>query len=136
MMNFQPPIPILRSFDETKAREFYVDFLGFEITFEHRFEPNTPLYMGLKRDACTLHISEHFGDASPGSSLRIDVTNVYALCQELNDKRYKHARPGVQHQPWGYHDMSINDPFGNTLTFCTPEEKLTERDIKQAQNRS
>ncbi|MEX0284244.1 MAG: glyoxalase superfamily protein, partial [Paracoccaceae bacterium] len=26
--SFYPPIPILRSFDAVKAREFYVDFLG------------------------------------------------------------------------------------------------------------
>ena len=29
--------PILRSFDEVKAREFYVSFLGFDVVFEHRF---------------------------------------------------------------------------------------------------
>lgn len=125
MMTMQPPIPILRSFDETKAREFYIDFLGFAITFEHRFEPGLPLYMGVQRDACQLHISEHHGDASPGATLRIDVENVYTLCKELNDKRYQNARPGVQHQPWGYHDMSIRDPFGNTLIFCTREENIS-----------
>jgi catechol 2,3-dioxygenase-like lactoylglutathione lyase family enzyme len=31
--------PILRIFDEAKAREFYVDFLGFKVDWEHRFEP-------------------------------------------------------------------------------------------------
>jgi hypothetical protein len=31
--------PILRSFDEAKGREFYVDFLGFKVDWEHRFEP-------------------------------------------------------------------------------------------------
>jgi len=36
---FGPPTPILRSFDERRAKRFYVDFLGFEIVFEHRFEP-------------------------------------------------------------------------------------------------
>ena len=34
-MQAQAPIPILRSFDEAKAREFYVDFLGFEVVFAH-----------------------------------------------------------------------------------------------------
>jgi len=37
--------PILRMFDETKAREFYVDFLGFKIDWEHRFRDGAPLYM-------------------------------------------------------------------------------------------
>jgi catechol 2,3-dioxygenase-like lactoylglutathione lyase family enzyme len=37
-------------FDETKAREFYVEFLGFKVDWEHRFEPGTPLYMQLSQD--------------------------------------------------------------------------------------
>jgi len=42
-MNLEEPHPILRIFDETKAREFYVDFLGFKVDWEHRFELETPL---------------------------------------------------------------------------------------------
>ena len=37
------PVPILRSFDENKATEFYVDFLGFTIDWKHRFEATLPL---------------------------------------------------------------------------------------------
>jgi hypothetical protein len=65
-MEFAAPVPILRMFDEHKAREFYLDYLGFEVVFEHRFEPGTPLYMGLSRGACMLHLSGHHGDCAPG----------------------------------------------------------------------
>lgn len=37
-ITFDKTIPILRMFDEAKAREFYLDFLGFSVEFEHRFE--------------------------------------------------------------------------------------------------
>jgi len=47
------------------------------------------------------------------------VADVKAYCRTLNEKQYKHARPGVQSQPWGYDDMSISDPAGNKLIFCT-----------------
>ena len=47
--------PILRIFDEAKAREFYLGFLGFEVVFEHRFEPGMPLYLGVRRDGCVMH---------------------------------------------------------------------------------
>jgi hypothetical protein len=113
------PVPILRSFDETTTRGFYIDFLGFELLFEHRFDPDSPLYMGIKKGDCELHLSEHFGDASPGTSLRIEVDDVNAYAKDLNAKRYKNARPGVQHQSWGWDDMSINDPNGNKLIFCS-----------------
>ena len=52
-------IPIFRIFDEAKAREFYLDYLGFEVTFEHRYEENTPLYIGITRQGCEIHLSEH-----------------------------------------------------------------------------
>lgn len=115
------PEPILRSFDETAAKAFYVDFLGFSITFEHRFEPDLPLYMGLRRGDCELHLSEHHGDATPGSALRIQVDDVHRLCADLNAKGYQNARPGVIRQPWGCDDMSITDPFGNRLIFYTQQ---------------
>jgi catechol 2,3-dioxygenase-like lactoylglutathione lyase family enzyme len=109
--------PILRIFDEAKAREFYIDFLGFKVDWEHRFEPGTPIYMQVSRDECVLQLSEHHGDATPGSGLRIEAPELDALHQELTAKRYKYARPGIEMMPWGTRDMSIKDPFGNRLTF-------------------
>lgn len=111
--------PILRSFDAPLMRAFYVDFLGFELIFEHRFEATLPLYCGLKRDACELHLSEHHGDASPGASVRIAVDDVDALAAELSAKHASHNRPSVQLTPWGTRDFSVTDPFGNRLTFTS-----------------
>ena len=42
-------IPILRIFSVEKAKEFYVDFLGFKIDWEHRFGDNFPLYAQVSR---------------------------------------------------------------------------------------
>lgn len=41
-MQLSPAIPILRSFSEDKAREFYLGFLGFTLDWEHRFAPTAP----------------------------------------------------------------------------------------------
>jgi uncharacterized glyoxalase superfamily protein PhnB len=118
-MTLSRTTPILRSFDEAKAREFYLGFLGFQVVFEHRFEPGLPLYMGVARDGCTLHLSEHHGDASPGAAMRIEVDDVDALCAELGARGYRHARPQVQAMPWGTRDFTVTDPFGNRLTFTS-----------------
>jgi uncharacterized glyoxalase superfamily protein PhnB len=118
-MNVGSVIPVLRIFDEDKAREFYVDFLGFTIDWEHRFEAGTPLYMQISKTACVMHLSEHFGDGTPGAAVRINVDDVDAFQHELMEKKYKYARPGVQDQPWGMREMTIKDPFGNRLTFAT-----------------
>ena len=48
-------IPILRIFSVEKAKEFYVDFLGFSMDWEHRFGDNFPLYAQIFRSGsdCT-----------------------------------------------------------------------------------
>jgi catechol 2,3-dioxygenase-like lactoylglutathione lyase family enzyme len=86
--------PILRIFDVAKAHEFYLDFLGFEVQWEHRFEGYAPLYTEVSRDGCVLHLSEHHGDATPGAAVRIRVEDIAALHRELIAKAYRFARPG------------------------------------------
>jgi len=110
------PIPILRSFSESKVREFYCDFLGFGVDWEHRFDDAAPLYMQLRRGELLLHLSEHHGDATPGSALLIPVDDIAALHAELLTKDYPYARPGVRDEDWG-RIMEVADPFGNKLRF-------------------
>jgi hypothetical protein len=116
-MTLGKPTPILRIFDEAKAREFYVDFLGFTVDWEHRFEPGLPLYMQVSLGECVLHLTEHHGDCSPGSHLRIPTADLEAYRAALLAKHYKYSRPGIEDTPWGTRDMTISDPFGNALTF-------------------
>lgn len=116
-MSFGNTTPILRIFDEAKAREFYVDFLGFKVDWEHRFGEGMPLYLQVSRGGCVLHLSGHHGDCSPGAAMRIETDELEAFQQQLLAKNYKYARPGIEDTPWGSRDMSISDPFGNRLTF-------------------
>ena len=100
-------------------REFYVDFLGFDIIWQHRFGDDAPLYVELRQENCVLHLSEHHGDATPGSRMRIEMDDVTAYQQKLAAKLYKNARPGLKNPSYGGTEMSVTDPFGNTLTFWT-----------------
>ena len=72
-------IPVLRIFDEQKAREFYLGYLGFSVDFEHRFEPGTPLFMQVSRGGITLRLSEHHGDGTPGSIVTAIGVGIEAL---------------------------------------------------------
>ena len=112
------PVPILRSFNAELSKEFYLNFLGFELVFEHRFDPDAPLYMAVKSGDCEIHLSEHFGDASPGGAVRIEVADAAAMSMALKAKSFKYAKPEWQRQEWGWDEMSINDPSGNRLIFC------------------
>ena len=106
-----------RILDEAKAREFYIDYLGFKIEFEHRFNDNAPLFMGISRGDVYLFLSEHHGDGIPGTYVRIDVQGVEELQAELKQKKYKYMNPGLQDQEWGRRELVVYDAFGNRLIF-------------------
>lgn len=110
-------IPIFRIFDVAKAKEFYVDFLGFQIDWEHRFEDSLPLYLQVSRGELVLHLSEHHGDACPGSTAFIRATGLQQYHQELLAKNYRYLRPGLELAPWNARCMEVIDPFGNRLRF-------------------
>jgi uncharacterized glyoxalase superfamily protein PhnB len=116
-MRFGKTTPILRSFDEAKTIDFYVEFLGFNVDWKHRFEEEGLLYMQISKDGCVLHLSEHHGDCCPGSAMRIEVAEIEKYQKELVGKKYKNSRPELEDTPWGSRDMSIKDPFGNKLVF-------------------
>jgi hypothetical protein len=56
-MTMRRTTPILRIFDEVKAREFYAGFLGFTVDWEHRFDRESPLYMQVSRDGAPVGAS-------------------------------------------------------------------------------
>lgn len=115
-------IPILRIFEVEKAREFYLDFLGFTMDWDHRFGPNFPTYMQVSRSSLTLHLSEHHGDASPGSTVYVRMTGVDAYRTELIGKRYAYSRPGIQEDGPGGRTLEVPDPFGNRIRFSEARE--------------
>ena len=116
-IEFFATIPIIRMFDVGKAKEFYIDFLGFTLDWEgHSFE-GAPLYMQLSRDGLTLHLSEHHGDAAPGGTTVVRTKGIEKFHAELLGKDYKYNRPGLDIAPYGATVMYTIDPFGNRLRF-------------------
>ncbi len=116
-MQFQRTVPVLRIFSLEKAREFYLDFLGFKVEWEHSFEPGGPVYMQIARDGLVVNLSEHHGDGTPGSLAYVYMTGVKELHHELHEKRYRHNRPGLQEQEWGMTELTVVDPFNNRIVF-------------------
>ena len=109
--------PSCASSRSTRPKEFYLDFLGFALDWEHRFADGLPLYMQVSRGALCLHLSEHHGDACPGSTVFVRMRGVEALHRELTAKNYRYLRPGVERAPWGARVMEVTDPFGNRIRF-------------------
>jgi len=118
-VSFGKTIPILRIFGGQKAKEFYVDFLGYQVDWEHRFEEDEPIYIQISKDDCILHLSEHYGDCTPGAAVRITCGELDAYCQELSAKGYAYCHPELEDMPYGTREMLLHDPFDNRLIFTS-----------------
>lgn len=116
--------PLVRIFDEQKAREYYCDWLGFAIDWEHRFEDGTPLYMQVSLGKLKLHLSEHVGDCTPGGKVFVSCTGLKAWHKTIAAKNYKYYRPGIEEAFWGGICMTLIDPFGNKLLFSEEDETV------------
>jgi hypothetical protein len=80
--------------------------------------------MQVSRGGLAVRLSEHHGDATPGSHAYVTVTGVKDLHRELNEKNYRHNKPGLQQQDWGMTELTVIDPFGNRITFGEPTAKV------------
>ena len=124
-MKTEKVIPILRIFDYKKAIEFYIDWLGFKINWEHTFDDNTPVYMEIEKDGLILHLSEHHGDGTPGTNVFVWSSGVEEFHKEIINKKYKYNKPGLEKTFYGSLAVTVIDPFHNQIIFNqkTEEEK-------------
>jgi uncharacterized glyoxalase superfamily protein PhnB len=121
-VSFLKIIPLLRIFDVPKAKEFYVDFLGFAVDWEHHFDDASPAYMQLSRGDLLLHLTEHHGDCCPGSTVFVWMTGIEEFHREITGKGYKYLRPGIETTFYNARCVQVIDPFGNRIRF---NESLT-----------
>jgi catechol 2,3-dioxygenase-like lactoylglutathione lyase family enzyme len=119
-LHFGQVIPVLRIFDIAKADEFYQGFLGFTLDWEHRFDDNAPLYRQVSRGTLVLQLSEHHGDGTPGTHVRVMMQGLDDYHREIAAKNYRYYRPGIETMPWNTREMVVYDPFGNRIYFCEP----------------
>ena len=124
-MKVKKVIPVLRIFDYKKAIEFYVEWLGFKINWEHTFEDNTPVYMEIEKDGLIIHLSEHHGDGTPGTNVFVWCDGVKEFHKEIINKKYKYNKPGLEKTFYGSLAVKVIDPFHNQIIFNekTGEEK-------------
>ena len=110
----QRTVPILHIGSYEEAKAYYVDWLGFGIDWEFRFEPTFPVYMQVSRDGLVLHLSEHKGD-NPGPTMcHVEVDVLDALRAEWKERRPDFTQ-SIEIAPWNAKHVSLKDPFGNRL---------------------
>jgi catechol 2,3-dioxygenase-like lactoylglutathione lyase family enzyme len=103
-------IPILRVEDAGAAVTWYTA-IGFELEHIHRFEPHLPAFATIARNEITLFLSEHTGDARPGTLIYLRVHDLDAIAATLELT--------IETSPWG-RECETSDPDGNRLRLGTP----------------
>jgi Glyoxalase superfamily protein len=103
-------VPILRVVDAAVAVGWYAR-LGFTKEWEHRFEPGMPAFVSVARGPVRLFLSEHLGDARPGTLVYLWVEDVDAVAAEFGVT--------VDQAPWA-REVELRDPDGNRLRVGTP----------------
>lgn len=114
----QQVMPTLRITDYARSKAFYCDGLGFQIDWEHRFEPHFPVFMQVSREGLAFFLTQHKGDCPVGGLVHLYVPDVDAWYAELQGKGIPVQEPPNQTLQ-GLRDMTLVDPDGNKLRICT-----------------
>jgi catechol 2,3-dioxygenase-like lactoylglutathione lyase family enzyme len=111
-------MPTLRITNYAASKKFYVDGLGFEIDWEHRFEPHFPVFMQVSRDGLAFFLTEHSGDCPVGGLIHLYVPDVDAWFVEFQARGVPVQEPPNECLQ-GLRSMTVLDPDGNKLHICT-----------------
>ncbi|MEM7549685.1 MAG: glyoxalase superfamily protein [Bacteroidota bacterium] len=109
-------VPTFRILDYKTAITFYVDFLGFSIDWEHRFEPSDPVYMQISNDGLMLHLSEN-ERFKTGNISFVESKGIQAFRDKIISRNPENSLSEIQKTDWGTIQLEIEDPFGNLLRF-------------------
>lgn len=115
----QKVIPALRITDYTRSKAFYVEGMGFQIDWEHRFEPHFPVFVQMTKDEMTIYLTEHTGDCQVGGLVHFFVPNVDIWYSELKSKKEIHIIEPPNEDLEGLRMMTVVDPDSNQLRICT-----------------
>ena len=123
--SMESSIPVVRMLDEAKTRHFYLDYLGFEIEWEHKFSDTSPMYMQIRCGQAVLHLNGHADEKSPTTEVRIPVNGLEAFCDLLRERTAGEEKPEIVDPRYEGRptDLNLIDPSGNMIVFWAPEPK-------------
>jgi catechol 2,3-dioxygenase-like lactoylglutathione lyase family enzyme len=110
-------VPILPADDLAVAKAFYVDGLGFRVTFEASEDGHAGL-LGLERGTIELTLDSPMDGHGRNACVSLHVDDADAYYREWS------AKVAVLRQPkdevWGARTFDLLDPSGNTLFVIGP----------------
>jgi catechol 2,3-dioxygenase-like lactoylglutathione lyase family enzyme len=110
-------IPILPAEDLTAAKAFYVNHLGFRVTFEASEDGRTGL-LGLERGTIQLTIDSPMDGHGRNACVSLQVDDTDAYYREWSAMVTVLRAP--RDEEWGARTFDLLDPSGNTIFVMGP----------------
>ena len=111
-------VPILPSDDLVAARAFYVDGLGFRVTFEVSEDGRTGL-LGLARGTIELTLDCPMDGHGRNACVSVHVDDTDAYYRKWSGKVAVLRVP--KDEDWGARTFDLEDPSGNTIFVMGPK---------------
>src|SRR6476660_6450963 len=100
---FRRTHPIIGTRDIKRAIEFYTQRLGFQLAFQDN--PDTPNYVGFRRDQVELHMQFQYEHEMSTIRLRFLVDDPDALFTEYQQRGVECSESGIRDTPWGTREL-------------------------------
>lgn len=113
-------IPILPVDDLDRAKRFYTDGLGFDVTFDVRHEDGSGL-LGVRRGGIALTLDCPMTGHGRDACVSLEVESADRYYDEWR-QRVPVKRP-PRNEEWGARTFDVTDPFGNTIFVMGPVAK-------------
>ncbi len=110
-------VPVLPVDDLTAARQFFVDGLGFEVSFETTEDGKSGL-LGVRRGTIAITLDSPMDGHRRDACVSLEVENADRYYEEWQ-KRVPVKRP-PRNEEWGGRTFDVIDPFGNTILVVGP----------------
>lgn len=103
--------------DQDRARDFYVNTLGFDLIADQQFGPGRWVQVAPKGASTTITLVTDFATMPAGSSkgLVLETDDLAADLDALTGRGLT-VPGGIQHAPWGDY-VTFDDPDGNGIVL-------------------
>ena len=110
-------IPILPTGDLTAAKAFYVEGLGFRVTFEASKDGHSGL-LGIQRGGIEITLDSPMDGHGRNACVALQVDDVDSYYREWSSKVNVLRHP--KNEEWGARTFDLLDPSGNTIFVMGP----------------
>jgi uncharacterized glyoxalase superfamily protein PhnB len=117
LVTMERAIPILPVQDLAIAKEFYVNRLGFRLSFEASEDGHNGL-LGLERGEMRITLDCPMAGHGREACVSLQVNDTDAYYEEW--RAQVDVRRAPKNESWGARTFDVIDPFGNTIFVMGP----------------